>query len=387
VNGSASQLRESFREKGIWWMSIRDLSPDELAQLEAFAKSLGHVCGEVARDLSDFRKALQVAAISSGGESDLGPGEPKPHMTAGQYGYASLRRTFSEFLQHQAGTKLGEDAEQLHQMRVAARRFRATIKLFKPAIAPEMMRLADEVKWIAGILGVGRDLDVQKEWLLTVIKESAEDDAAAMQPLLSQLDQRASESHFDVAGALNSERFHALTTAMTSALRRGFDGSEESELPVQVFAEQGLRQRHRGFVEQAKRLHEDSPDTELHALRVRAKRLRYALECFRPLLGPGIKPMIKETTVLQDLLGEHQDCAVFAEQARTLFMSGTSTLPPTALIRLGELVEQRRQRMVEIRAAWRKQYKRVKKEWRPAKKSMKASRRDVALAHLQTDHA
>jgi CHAD domain-containing protein len=369
----------------MWRVSIRGLSPDELEQLEAFAGSLGHACRQVASDLSDFRKALQVAATPPEGESDPGPDEPNSHMTASQYGYASLRRTFSEFLQHQAGTKLGEDPEQLHKMRVAARRFRATVKLFKPAIAPEMMPLSDEVEWIGGILGVGRDLDVQKEWLLTVFSESAEDDGAAMPPLLHQLEQRVSRSHFDVVEALNSGRFHALTSAMAPAVGRGFDGSEESERPVQVFAEQGLRQRHRSFLEQAKRLREDSPDTELHALRVKAKRLRYALECFRPLLGPGIKPMIRETTALQDLLGEHQDCAVFAQQARTLSMSGTSTLPPTTLIRLGELVEQRRQRMVQIRAAWRKQYKRVKKEWRPAKKSVKASRRDLALAHLQSD--
>jgi CHAD domain-containing protein len=366
-------------------VSIREFGADELKQLEAFTESLGYVCGQVASDLSDFRHALRLATTTQSDESHLE--EPNPQMTAGQYGYASLRRTFSEFLQREAATKLGEEPEQLHQMRVAARRFRAAIKLFKPAIAPEMMALGDEVRWIGRILGEERDIDVQREWLNSVLEQSGEDDAAAMQPLLHQLDRRASHSHSDVVEAFNSARFHALTVAMTRALQRGFDGSEESELPLQVFAAQALRKRHRSLRKHARRLRRDSPDIELHALRVRAKRLRYALECFHPLLGASITPMIKETTALQDLLGEHQDCVVFSQKVQASFLPNSTLLPPVSLVRLGELVQQRKERMLEIRAAWRKRYKRVKKRWPLVKKALKASLREGALAHLQDEHA
>jgi len=53
-----------------------------------------------------------------------------------------------------------------------------------------------------------------------------------------------------------------------------------------------------------------APLTTYHMLRIDCKRLRYALEFFRPVLGPDAPALIKQVTAMQDLLGELQDAHV-----------------------------------------------------------------------------
>jgi hypothetical protein len=48
--------------------------------------------------------------------------------------------------------------------------------------------------------------------------------------------------------------------------------------------------------------------TELHDMRIAAKRLRYLLELSEPLFGAPAKKAAKEAKNLQDLLGEIHDC-------------------------------------------------------------------------------
>ena len=53
---------------------------------------------------------------------------------------------------------------------------------------------------------------------------------------------------------------------------------------------------------------------QLHALRIRAKRARYALEFLGDLTGKSGKRLVKRLVELQDLLGGHQDAVVAAER-------------------------------------------------------------------------
>jgi|YelNatPaOPRAMG01_1025707.scaffolds.fasta_scaffold01729_15 CHAD domain-containing protein len=53
--------------------------------------------------------------------------------------------------------------------------------------------------------------------------------------------------------------------------------------------------------------HED-PDT-LHQFRLRGKRVRYSLELFRPVYGPGLEKLLKKLRGAQTALGEINDCA------------------------------------------------------------------------------
>jgi CHAD domain-containing protein len=52
--------------------------------------------------------------------------------------------------------------------------------------------------------------------------------------------------------------------------------------------------------------------SEMHALRLLTKRLRYTLELFRPCYGPGLRVRLAALRQLQQCLGEMNDCAAAA---------------------------------------------------------------------------
>ena len=61
---------------------------------------------------------------------------------------------------------------------------------------------------------------------------------------------------------------------------------------------------------------ERTPD-ELHQFRLATKRLRYTLELFRPLYGPGLKVRIEVLREIQDVLGTANDYRVTAESLKS----------------------------------------------------------------------
>lgn len=66
----------------------------------------------------------------------------------------------------------------------------------------------------------------------------------------------------------------------------------------------------RGFFETGRKLAAaDSSFEALHRFRLLTKRFRYALELFRPCYGPGLAARIEALRMLQQDLGEINDCA------------------------------------------------------------------------------
>ena len=101
-----------------------------------------------------------------------------------------------------------------------------------------------------------------------------------------------------------------------------------------------------------KALGDDPSDGDLHRVRIRAKRVRYAAQA----AGAPTR-IIDRAKALQDVLGEHQDAVVAEERIRALVaeLRGTGR---TALA-AGRLIERQRQRRSRARASWRKAWKRL----------------------------
>ena len=74
---------------------------------------------------------------------------------------------------------------------------------------------------------------------------------------------------------------------------------------------------------------------DLHALRIRAKRLRYLLEFLQELTGKPGRLLVKRLTELQDLLGSYHDAVVAADFVRTYVESAGAQLPPASMVALG----------------------------------------------------
>ncbi len=100
-----------------------------------------------------------------------------------------------------------------------------------------------------------------------------------------------------------------------------------------------------------RKLPAEPADDELHSVRKKGKRARYAAEL------AGRKKLVQRAKKLQDVLGEHQDAVVAAGRLREL-AAGAS--PEQALV-AGRLVEREEERRTEARGAWPKAWKKLRK--------------------------
>ncbi|MGI8968349.1 MAG: CHAD domain-containing protein [Chloroflexota bacterium] len=84
--------------------------------------------------------------------------------------------------------KRGKDADAIHDMRVASRRLRAALEVFRDAFPARRLKpLLDEVKALADALGAVRDLDVQLERLNSDLAGRPSEQQAALQALIADL--------------------------------------------------------------------------------------------------------------------------------------------------------------------------------------------------------
>ena len=95
---------------------------------------------------------------------------------------------------------------------------------------------------------------------------------------------------------------------------------------------------------------DDARDEELHALRKRGKRVRYAYEL------AGDNGVVKRAKVFQDVLGEHQDSVVAESTLREL----AAKAPDRAIV-AGRLIERERAGRADVRAEWRRAWKRLQR--------------------------
>ena len=72
-----------------------------------------------------------------------------------------LTRSTDQLIANDPGVRLGDDAEAVHQARVATRRLRAELKLLEPALDPAVAdALRTDLRWLGGQLGDLRDSQV-----------------------------------------------------------------------------------------------------------------------------------------------------------------------------------------------------------------------------------
>src|SRR5262249_55609291 len=103
---------------------------------------------------------------------------------------AYVSAQFDELLRFDPGVRAGDDADAVHDMRVAVRRLRSALRTFKPMLAEQWVdSLRDELDWLAALLGAVRDLDVLRENLRRDAADLDGSRAACVDELLRPLDE------------------------------------------------------------------------------------------------------------------------------------------------------------------------------------------------------
>ncbi len=141
-----------------------------------------------------------------------------------------LEEQLHEIERHDPGVRLGDYPEDLHQYRVATRRSRALIRATHTLLGDSLDELAGELKWLAGLLGPVRDLDVL---IAHLRRRSAEldGDRDAASELIDTLEQKRGRHRDKLLAGLDSERFAALLTRFDQdlALLAGLHGEPGAE--------------------------------------------------------------------------------------------------------------------------------------------------------------
>ncbi|MGP8163120.1 MAG: CHAD domain-containing protein [Acidimicrobiales bacterium] len=224
----------------------------------------------------------------------------------------ALRRAAESFLAHDSDrTAEDRDAEDLHAARVALRRIRSLLRTFRAVVEPGWASAARaDIGWFSQLLGEVRNLDVLA--LRITLHTEPDADPDALESLFAAVALQRSNVTFRLASARALPRYETVLghidrlVALQPPLTARAD--EESRAALGSL----LRRPWRNVREAARRSRESPNEANLHALRIRAKELRYAAELASGVFGQRASRLATTAAAVQDRLGDHRD-ALFAE--------------------------------------------------------------------------
>ena len=226
----------------------------------------------------------------------------------------AMARSVAQILRHDPGVRLGDDPEDVHQLRVGARRLRSDLRSFAPLLERDrLVPVRAELGWLGTVVGVVRDTDVLADRLSTHIATLPEVDAPGGARLLRRLADEADEARSVMLSALRGARYLALLDTVVdladrTAVREDVACSPSGS-PAQV-ASKIARRPWRRLAEAVDALGHEPSDAEFHQVRILAKRCRYAAEAVAPIVGPAAAHFAAAVADVQTVLGDHQDTVV-----------------------------------------------------------------------------
>jgi CHAD domain-containing protein len=248
----------------------------------------------------------RVAGLSP----ELGEMEPGADPSVGELVGSALRASVTRMLAHDPEVRLAEDPEGVHQARVATRRLRSDLRTFGPVLDPAWAgRLRDELARYADVLGTARDADVLLDVLATGAASLQERDEAAAARLIDRLRRQRAGFQDELLAAMRSRRYLVLLDDLVAAAHTPAVPPEVASQPARSLGP--LMERPWRHLENA---HDaagrDPSDADLHEIRIRAKRARYAAEALVPAFGKPARRFAEAAAELQTVLGRHQDAVI-----------------------------------------------------------------------------
>jgi CHAD domain-containing protein len=366
-----------------------EVSPEWQAALEPLVAQLRTSCGLQPATLSKFEAGLLAVGASIPADPELGTTDVGPTSSMGELAYAVLRRQLAVLRQKEPGTRLGEDPEELHDMRVATRRLRAALSLFVDVLPVRARTYRSELAWLAHMLGAVRDLDVQRlaqqemheamtGWR-NLVGATTEDDPLA--ELDALLERERDVARAAMLAALDSPRWDRLHRGLSTMVQQGpLRRSTATRQPAVIGVPELVAARHNSVAKAAKRARKSGVAADFHRLRIRCKRLRYSLEFSAELYEGRTTRYTRQLTGLQDKLGLLQDGEVAAARLAAL-ATGEAHLPAATVFVMGGVAEHHRREAERLLATLPGEVAKVGgKAWQELAELMERSKADALAA-------
>ena len=261
----------------------------------------------------------------------------QPTDTMPQAGRKILGNYLIDMLKHEPGTHTGEDIEDVHKMRVAIRRMRSALRIFQPYFRSKALRPYKQMlKDTANVLGDVRDLDVMIDDLRTYQAKQSDDEKAALQEVIAQLEKKNWLARTKLVAWLDTNKFKGFVKDFSKFLRSEGKGALEPNNHTAPYEVRHIAPvifyEHLAAVRAYDNVIGDADIDTLHDLRIEFKRLRYVVTFFESVLGASAERFIDEIKDLQDYLGRLNDVQVAQERLAKL-TSGLSDEAQAALDR------------------------------------------------------
>ena len=334
------------------------------------ARIIAKVPGLTPSDQSTLAQALATTGRSAGDYSSkldiaLSRGMPT------EYAVRRIMRALLDAAQRNVpGVVAGTDTEFLHDLRVAVRRARSTLKVTGDALPTEQAEAAAvALKWLGDLTTPTRDLDV---YLLGLDELAAEVtapgwSASQLGPFRDFLVAAQAAEQAVLVRALRSVRAKRAFAAWAAASTGGDLLAEDVDAPesnapvvsrVESVAKSAVTRAFKRVIKAGNAITPESPPSDLHDLRKRCKELRYSLEIFGSLHNAAAqRALIDDLKKLQDCLGEFQDTEVqqhairaFASQMLAANSSDAATVE--AVMAMGRLADRLGERQIVARGTF-----------------------------------
>jgi CHAD domain-containing protein len=250
----------------------------------------------------------------------------KPRQPAAILVEAALKGALARVQAADPEARKGEP-EGIHHLRTSMRRLRSEIRTVTDLLDRDWRdRLASELKWLSGMLGSVRDVDILCNRLHAAIDKNAHgqngrcdadspDHGNLFEGLFDELRSRHATNSAALLEAMESQRYGELIEAIETSIAQPAL-SEAACKPCRTVLPPLADRAWRRLKKKARVLELDDPDAAFHEVRKRAKQARYSAELIAPALGQRTPKQARRfvhlTTEIQDVLGEHQDAIVAA---------------------------------------------------------------------------
>src|SRR5271165_4197456 len=263
---------------------------------------------------------------------------------------------------------------------------RASLAMFADVLPVRAGRLRAELGWLAGILGEVRDLDIQLGRFDGWTEEMPGDHRQALDELADLFVCHRKQARRALLEALDSRRYERLVSGLVTMLEQGPSRrSIAVRTPAVVSMPALISERHQAARKAARRAKRTGVASDYHRLRIRCKRLRYALEFAGGLYDGELKGFVRQMTRLQDVLGSMQDAEVASARLQELALTeGGASLSRSTIFAMGGVAERYRSEAEHLITELPALVRLLKgKEWSRAK-SVMATRRQAAADALAT---
>ncbi len=268
-----------------------------------------------------------------------------PDMTVGDAFSAIARASLQQLMANEPALVRAQDPGAVHQMRVAIRRLRAAVALFRKAIKDkDRKRITRELRWLARNLGDARELDVFLETDVARLrrKRPKNDDAAA---LAAHFETEREAAYGRILAIMSGPRYRTLlldTLAWIEcgAWQRKSATRKARAMPVWTLARDNLARRSSDVRRRARNL-SSLEVKERHALRLDVKKLRYAAEFFAPVFSARDEKSAKRAAKFVKALEQMQErLGALNDAATSLSLTGRLDRNDAGQRRAAKLIEE-----------------------------------------------